>query len=354
MKAIQDQIDALENEGKQSDRDDTVTTHNEKIKQLLKDRHYHELRTGVEHKKAIEDIDKQIAEEKRNFQKQQDDWARDDLKENLQAQIDEVEDAGEEERKRLEEYYKQVTELANKGVLDTLATLAATNPQWLETGKNWIKNLMDGISLMEPEFKALLERSIGAVTGFNSAMPAASSLEIPWQMSYNNNKDIWEQQSKQPGVDPGDRSTWTSTMVQAAQQNEAYRNQYGITDTGKLTAFAKGGPVDYTGLALVHQGEYILNASLVDAIKSDTLPPSSLSWGSGAGANNLLAAMESFAVRIEAAAEQIETAVEQINAVAIGGSLLHIEHYENNDGADPGILARELQRSLALFAGVKG
>ncbi|MTI83434.1 MAG: phage tail tape measure protein [Firmicutes bacterium] len=94
IKAIQDQIDALNEAGQESERADAVRQHNRRLQELQEKRRYHELRTGTEHQKAIADIEKQIAEEKRQFELQQQEWEREDQKDHLQEKLDQVRERG--------------------------------------------------------------------------------------------------------------------------------------------------------------------------------------------------------------------------------------------------------------------
>ncbi len=145
VQSLQAQIDALDAEEKADNRADALEKHNKRIAKLMKDKQYHERRTGAEHAKAIAEIDEQIAEENQNFQQQQNDWIRDDKKEVLQQQIQDAKDAGQEERQQAEEHYRKARKIAESGVMDIIAALAATEPKWMETGKQLIDALISGM-----------------------------------------------------------------------------------------------------------------------------------------------------------------------------------------------------------------
>lgn len=145
IKDLEGQIDKLDKEEKTDDRADAEQEYNKQLTELAEERRYHELRTGKEHKDAIKEIDEKIAEEKRRWQEQQEDWAREDKKENLEKQIDDVKEKADEERRQLEEHYQRVKDVAESGILDTIAAIAATNPQWFETGKTLIDQLIQGL-----------------------------------------------------------------------------------------------------------------------------------------------------------------------------------------------------------------
>jgi len=145
IKGLEDEIAKLDEEEKFDERADAEEEYNKRLAELQEERRYHELRTGKEHQDAIKEIDKKIAEEKRRWQEQQEDWAREDKKENLEKQIDDVKEAAEEERRKLEEHYEKVKEVAETGILDTIAAISATKPEWFETGKSLIDELIRGL-----------------------------------------------------------------------------------------------------------------------------------------------------------------------------------------------------------------
>jgi TP901 family phage tail tape measure protein len=175
-KGLEDQIAGLDAEQKNDDRADAEEDYNKKLADLQKERQYHEKRTGKEHKKAIKDIDEQIAEEKRKWQERQDDWARDDKKDALQKQIDDTKDAAEEEKRILEQRYDKVKEIAEDGILDTIAAISALKPQWFETGKALINQLIEG--LKSGDFSKVQE-TINAVKQENKSQgePSANTIQ---------------------------------------------------------------------------------------------------------------------------------------------------------------------------------
>lgn len=145
IKAIQDQIDALDEKGKDNEREEAARKHNEKLKELQDKRKYHELRTGVEHQKAIADIDKETAEEQRAWELQQQEWSIEDQKDSLKEKLDQVREEGEKEREELEEHYRRARQIAESGIMDVVAALAATEPDWMNTGKDLIDGLIRGL-----------------------------------------------------------------------------------------------------------------------------------------------------------------------------------------------------------------
>lgn len=144
-RSIQSQIDALNKKSEDNSRADAEIRYNQKIKELIEKRQYHELRTGKDHTQAILDIDKELAEEKRQWELQQQEWAIEDQKSNLQKQLDQAKEEGDRERKQAEEHYRKAKRIAESGVMDIIAALAATEPKWMETGKQLIDALISGM-----------------------------------------------------------------------------------------------------------------------------------------------------------------------------------------------------------------
>ncbi len=87
IKAIQRLMDLLDDDAESEDREEAERQHNKKLAELAEERLYHELRTGLEHQGRIKEIDDEVAEEKRRWQLQQNDWARKDQKDAYQDQI---------------------------------------------------------------------------------------------------------------------------------------------------------------------------------------------------------------------------------------------------------------------------
>lgn len=189
--ALQSQIDALDKKSQGNSRADALKKHNDKLKELQDKFNYESVRTGSEHEKAKADILKQIQEENYAWEQQQQEWNIEDQKANLQDQITAVEDAKEEERKKLEDHYKQVIDLADQNALDTLAALAAKNPEFLETGKNWIKSLMDGINLENPAFQELISTATGQITGYQNENQGSSTTTPSTSSGGSSNNLIW-------------------------------------------------------------------------------------------------------------------------------------------------------------------
>lgn len=145
LQAIQDQLDALDREDTADSREEDLRKHNERLAELQEQRQYHALRTGSSHAKAMADLDEEVATEQREWQQTQEEWAREDKRDALRQQQSDVRDAAARERQDIEDHYKQARQIAENGVLDTVAALSATKPEWFETGKELIDQLIAGM-----------------------------------------------------------------------------------------------------------------------------------------------------------------------------------------------------------------
>jgi len=310
--AIQSQIDSLDKEGTQSDREETTRQHNQKLQDLMDQKNYHELRTGKEHKQAITDIDKQIAEEQLLYQQQQEKWARDDKKDALQQQLDDAKQAGEDERDRLEEHYKEVMKLANQGALDTLAALAAKNPEWWETGKNGIKNLMDGITTMEPEFQAKIQEATSLMGGYQDQagsttitspnIPTADKVPSSWQDAltyYQSHLNEALAEIQRAGtvyaqkMAAGDKDgaaaahRWADQLRKAIEMPMVFDSNT-ESSPSVHNSYDKGGYIFYDQIARLHAGEYVMPANLVEAIRMMNPPTGRSNYSSQGGGEKVV------------------------------------------------------------------
>jgi TP901 family phage tail tape measure protein len=121
-RAAQKEIRAIQQELDEMDSEDALKKHNERLEELQEERRYHELRTGKEHAKAIKEIDKQIQDE-------QESWARDQEKQELQDRID---------------FLEEQQRLIDEQLIQGLATLATYDDKWYDTFKTWADEAVEG------------------------------------------------------------------------------------------------------------------------------------------------------------------------------------------------------------------
>lgn len=163
IKAIQRLMDLLDDEGETEDREEAERQHNQKIADLIKERQYHELRTGREHLERIDEINREIAEENRRWQLQQNDWAREDQKDAYQDQIDalrekqkaieksareeinRLKDTNNRKKQEMQKYYNELLGILNDHNLNMLATVGSYNDQMFQKGLELMRSLADGM-----------------------------------------------------------------------------------------------------------------------------------------------------------------------------------------------------------------
>lgn len=206
----QEELEALQGEQTENERDRALQEHEQTLADLEEQRRYHELRIGKEHADALRDLDKQIAEENRRWEQQQQDWILSDREAYLEERIQQAEDAAEEERKKvedeaerqrealekeaerqredLEKHYDKVKEITEKGIMDTIAALASTDKSWFDTGKMLIDSLIAGLESgnvsgalqLIDEIRQAAQNAASAITGIDfDIVPYTTQQAIP-------------------------------------------------------------------------------------------------------------------------------------------------------------------------------
>jgi len=317
---IQAQIDALDDDSTTANREEALYQHNQKLKELQEERQYHELRTGKEHQKAIKSIDEEIAEEERQFKLQQEEWSREDKQKALEQQLEDVQDAGAEERRELEEHYREARDIAEDGMMDIIAALAATGPEWMQTGKDLINQLIEGLdsgdfsSVQSQITNIRKQASSTTITEPDVPTPTSGDEEnesliaaiSPDQIMniggtyYMWSRELasilgksvdWNQETGQvkigsnwftPGLNKDGKAY---VGIREVAEALGFDVEYvGETDSINIyRQYALGGYVPETGPAYLHEGEYVLPANLVEAIRMMAPPPAHLSGKTGGG-----------------------------------------------------------------------
>lgn len=387
VKALQDQIDALDKEDQTADRENAEQDHLDKLKELQDQYNYHDQRTGKEHEKAKQDIQKQIDDENRQWLQQQEQWKRDDKRDSLQEQIEDTQEAYDEQKKDLQDHYEEAKELTEQGILDQIAVLMATSPEWYNAGKELIDQLIAGLE--SGDFTAVKETidqvkeaaqgtgsdssggagSGGGGAGLPSTIPIA---ELgPGQYTMVGNKaTLWSQELAQllgglpvqwnagtGTVSIGGKTFTPSRMWQGKSyvgiREVAEALGYGVgwnegTKTVSIyKAYAKGGPVTETGPAIVHEGEYVIPRNLVDAVRRGTPPPSDPGWSNRQSQGD-----------IDRLADRVVYAIERKAFVGgdmnFYGPLFHSENTYMGDEMTPYIAGRQLMKGAQTAKRRKG
>jgi hypothetical protein len=184
IKSVQEQLDALDKEKQGDGRTEAERQHNQKMADLLKQKQYHELRTGSEHKKAIVDIERQMQEESRDWQRQIDDWRREDRKEVLQQQIEDIKKKADEEKEVWKQKYEEIKLNWDKWA-DNFAEAAINDPRWLEIGKIIGGQLASGFTGSIEDIDRRISNvgdtvsKIGGNSGYSGGSPAGYDVMNP-------------------------------------------------------------------------------------------------------------------------------------------------------------------------------
>lgn len=92
---------------------------------LMEELRYHELRTGIEHQRAIVDIERQMAEEQRRWELQQAEWERQDRRDALNKQIEDIRESARQQREEWEKAYLQMQADFDDHIVSLLAVASA-------------------------------------------------------------------------------------------------------------------------------------------------------------------------------------------------------------------------------------
>jgi hypothetical protein len=151
IKEIQRLIDALDVEATQEDREEAERQHNQKIAELLKERYYHELRTGIEHQREIERINQEIAEENIRWQLQQNEWAREDRRKEYEKQIEDIQEQAEKQRQEWEKAWERLEADFSEHNINMIAAAAAYDDDWYEDAVRKAQRWFEGFKEALPE-----------------------------------------------------------------------------------------------------------------------------------------------------------------------------------------------------------
>jgi len=356
VNGLQAQIDALDDEGTADDRESATQDHNEKIAQLQKDKHYEELRTGAEHRAKVVEIDKQIADENRDFQKTQADWVRDDKKDALQGQIQDAKDAGQTELDNLKKNYDKAKNITETSMSKIIASINAQGDSWKAAGKSLIDSLITG--LQTGDFSSVLDQ-IASISGNSSGQsdsaqgainkvktgvaPASSATQSTTTVSDWFTKEIAYLTGLKKTGDVGQK-TWANQLlyyVNLAKDGDSGQKAWARSQASGMGVTIPqadiGAYVTQDGIAKVHHDERIMSPNLTvsfDRLASAIVGnPRKVENITGGGSGDF-----------DRAADRIIAAIERKAGAKIG-NLVHIDNY-NPDVVDANILAREMQREI--------
>lgn len=146
---LQRRLDALDEEKELEDREEAERQHNKRMEDLYEDQKYHQLRTGIEHVRALSDIENQIEEEKLSWQQQLNEWARQDERDEINEQMQEIRDRAEEEIAIWENKLKEMEEEFSDFIINILAHGSAMDEDFYNIAKSsaerWVQGFRDGV-----------------------------------------------------------------------------------------------------------------------------------------------------------------------------------------------------------------
>ncbi len=380
---IQRRIDALDEEDNLNDREEARTEHDEKIKSLIEEQQYHELRTGIEHEKSLADIKKQIDEENRRWEAQQQDWQREDEKRNLQEQIDDIKDANDEKKQELEDYYNDAKaeledyyndamDVMNDATQDMLAGLAATDGAWFEQGKKWIEKLIQGMEDGGVNLPGGFDDFWDDVKDESSKLPTNDSEKDDdnkgsspggatsgWQI-FTNSSGFKYKVSPDGNIFKNINDGRGDVYVPASNYKYLENDPAGIKALAAAKAVKSydiGGSILYDQIAQLHANEYVLNARTVDKlggmdnVEKLVAKVQNPNWDAP---NMSTGGMYSGGmVLFDRAADRIVAAIEGRMGISFD-KLVNIEHVGFEDEADMEIFNRSLARNVRTLSVGRG
>jgi len=384
--AIQRQIDALDEEAKLEDREEERRKHEEKLQELYDERRYHELRTGREHSRAIIDIDKQIAEEMRQWELRQAEWAREDKKAQLQKEIEDIKNSAQNQREILEQriedakkaaeqqreileqriedvkratekerelwemMYEQMQKDFSDHNLSLIAFASAYDPYFFEDAKRkgqlWIEGFKAGLpansvssyfdSLLGPIERRVenLAKSVGSYKDYESSRSSYTTKDYTF--------DYGPGTMELPGGGtvnlPGGTTTVSGISVKDAGGWDAWES---IVERDLMD---KGWTYDSSGVLQPpksHSGSMVTFPGVAELIPGELIFPPNLSIQ----LQRLIDVLSARPLPSGQAQQQWRS-----GDVDIRGNLLNIENARFEDETDIEIMARELKRQLDMLS----
>lgn len=378
VKNLQVQIDALDLAAKQDDRAEAEKKHNDKIKELQKERLYHEVRTGIEHLQKIAEIDKQIAEENHEWEQRKKEWARDDQKKSLQDQIKAIEDEAEERKKaikkeiddlkdaskkkmdELEKYYRKARNYISDQNLKMIADLAAKSPEWFDTGKELINALIEGMKSGDWDEVEEIWDKIGGKVKRGGEEEVEHSQYWPYREPIN--EIVWLKGEWKRGYEANNQTlmNWAENEAKKYynQLPEKVANILHSLDYDRAMAWMRanvyhsGGPVisRYRNVpSVLESGEYVLSSKTVR------------DFGGFSAIDRIVAAISaprlvtpSYPGDVSLLADRIVTALQRSPRIVQIDKMLNVENADYGDGMDFDIQSRSLVRATNALLTAKG
>lgn len=160
--AIEKQMADLRSSYQEKEQEDTES-HTKRIEELRQDLHDFLIKNEEDLQNRLAEIRKDMAEEEKSWAETLNEWRREDLRrqiqdqinaeqeklkavqERIQEQIKAEQEWADKQRDTLQKRYKEITDTINDGMLDALALLASQDARWFERGQSMINALITGI-----------------------------------------------------------------------------------------------------------------------------------------------------------------------------------------------------------------
>lgn len=262
IEAIREQIEALDREQEIDRRAERTRRHEQKIADIQEQIRYHSLRTGIEHTRAIEDLNKQLLEENARYQFELSQDALEDQKRNLQKQIDNITEAAERKKKALEQMFQETQKKFDDAYISILASAALYDQSWYDKGLQWAQQLADGfkdgsVGVIDSVLDSL---DIGGATA--SANRNAIKLRSERLLAA---KRAWEEAYARGDVAGMEAAARLGQSIRAAGPTLDPNNEMSadeLEEAIRNATFHQGGKTLKAGFALLDKGERVLSASL--------------------------------------------------------------------------------------------
>lgn len=321
------------------DRIRSIEDFEKKRQELLEKRRYHEMRTGEEHRQAIIDIDKELAELQVDMTRQTEDWKTEDEKAGIEERKRQLEQEKTDKVNAVKDAWAKVEKVFTDSNINLIAS-AGVNAENLfkEYDEKFLKPLEAKFSNLNfnksysggynlPDVDSITKGAAGTITGPDWKSIRANVNEIVWH------KGEWTKAYQAGDMDSMNAHSDAALPYYANLEKDSYGKQYAekLRKMGYQEAFAllKDMPIAHTGAKTIKEGAYwlapgelVVRPDLTRALESFLTP---FRGGNTAGTSS--------------------TSVDNRREIKIG-NLLNIENNHMAGDVDGGILSRELQRAV--------
>jgi hypothetical protein len=319
-KTQEDIISGIEKELELLDREENEYNHDKKMSDLKEQLAYWSVRTGENARQQLADIREQIAEAEHEREIELDRQRLEDKKQAAENEIDTIEEAAEEEKRKWEAAYKDMENAFEDHNLDIVA-LAATYSkdayqQWHD---NYIVPMQDALRTGNVEG---FNSTVGDISDSISNLPSHDlGMTDEDYLAMMANKNRWWEL-----YNAGYAHSSNAEMQRVNAENDALRNKYGIP-AGEYPKFHTGGESLTAGWAQVLPGELWFPKDLSKDLKT------------------LMAVSSGITGKVAGKSKDYPT-TDNRKKINLNGPLLNVENMHMEDEIDGEILSRELQRAI--------